>query len=42
MMQEKERTKSIEEELTRIRREREQAEKELEELRQLLEEDEDK
>jgi hypothetical protein len=42
MMQEKERTRSIEEELTRIRREREQAEKELEELRQLLDEDEDK
>lgn len=42
MLQEKERTRSIEEELTRIRREREQAEKELEELRQLLEEDEDK
>lgn len=42
MLQEKGRTKSIEEELRRIRREREQAEKELEELRQLLEEDENK
>lgn len=39
MLQEKQRTKSIEEELMRLRREREQAEKELEELRQLLEEE---
>jgi hypothetical protein len=39
MMQEKERTRSIEEELRRLRREREQAEKELDELRQLLEDE---